>query len=129
MHEMLGCHLNAGGAGASFAVWAPNARAVSVVGDWNGWNDSALPLKARPDSSGIWEGVAPEATRGQTYKYRIFSQHNGYVVDKADPYAFYAEAPPATGSRVWSLEHDWRDADWMASRAPRNALDAPMSIY
>ncbi|MDM0040489.1 1,4-alpha-glucan branching protein GlgB [Variovorax sp. J22G21] len=129
MHDMLGCHLRPDGKGAAFAVWAPNARAVSVIGDWNGWNDSALPLEPRPDSSGIWEGVAPEARRGQAYKYRIFSQHNGYVVDKADPYAFYAEAPPATGSRVWSLEHDWHDADWMASRAPKNALDAPMSIY
>ena len=129
MHETLGCHLRPDGKGATFAVWAPNARAVSVIGDWNGWSESVLPLSARVDGSGIWEGVAAEARRGDVYKYRIFSQQDGYVVDKADPYGFYAEAPPATGSRVWSLEHDWKDADWMASRGPRNALDAPMSVY
>ncbi len=129
MHEMLGCHLRPDGKGAAFAVWAPNARAVSVIGDWNGWNDAALPLTARPDGSGIWEGTATDARRGDVYKYRIFSHQDGYVVDKADPYAFYAEAPPATGSRVWSLEHEWHDEQWMAVRGPKNALDAPMSVY
>jgi 1,4-alpha-glucan branching enzyme len=128
LHETMGCQLHEGG-GASFAVWAPNAWAVSVVADWNHWNDQATRLTLRDDGSGIWEGFAPEATRGAVYKYRIFSTQNGYVVDKADPFAFYAEQAPATGSRVWSLEHEWNDAEWMAGRGPKNALDAPMSIY
>ncbi len=129
MHQFLGCHLLNDQKGARFGVWAPNASAVSVIGDWNGWNEEALRMTARADGSGIWEAFAPEATHGQVYKYRIFSREGGYVVDKADPYAFFAEEAPRTGSRVWSLEHVWQDADWMASRGPRNALDAPMSIY
>jgi 1,4-alpha-glucan branching enzyme len=128
LHRAMGCQMQPGG-GATFAVWAPNARAVSVVADWNGWNDEALRLTARDDGSGIWEGFAAEATRGAVYKYRIFSQHNGYVVDKADPFAFLSEAAPATGSRVWSLEHEWSDDEWMATRGEKNALGAPMSIY
>lgn len=128
LHRAMGCQLQPGG-GASFAVWAPNAAAVSVVADWNGWDDNTLRLKARDDGSGIWEGFAAEATRGSVYKYRIFSQQNGYVVDKADPFAFFSEAAPATGSRVWSLEHTWNDADWMENRGEKNALGAPMSIY
>ncbi len=129
MHESLGCHLRADGNGANFAVWAPNAQAVSVIGDWNGWDDNTLRMTARTDGSGIWEGFAPDARRGQVYKYRIFSQHGGYVVDKADPFAFYAEEAPATGSRVWSLENEWHDDEWMATRGPKNALDGPMSVY
>ncbi|MES2530609.1 MAG: 1,4-alpha-glucan branching protein GlgB [Pseudomonadota bacterium] len=129
LYRTMGCQLRPDGQGASFAVWAPNAWAVSVIADWNGWNDQALRLQARDDGSGIWEGFAPEATRGQVYKYRIFSREAGYVVDKADPFAFYSEAAPATGSRVWSLEHTWSDDAWMQQRGAKNALDAPMSIY
>ncbi|RZL67898.1 MAG: 1,4-alpha-glucan branching protein GlgB [Variovorax sp.] len=129
MYEGLGCHLRADGEGADFAVWAPNAQAVSVIGDWNGWSDGELRLSARTDGSGIWEGFSPGARRGQVYKYRIFSQHGGFVGEKADPFAFYAEEAPATGSRIWTLEHDWKDAGWMADRGSKNALDAPMSIY
>lgn len=128
LYDKLGCHLQPGG-GAHFAVWAPNARAVSVIGDWNDWQADADPLSPRDDGSGIWEGLVPRAERGQVYKYRIASQVGGYVVDKADPFATYAEAPPATGSRVWSLDHAWNDGEWMATRGARNALDAPMSIY
>jgi 1,4-alpha-glucan branching enzyme len=128
LYDTMGCQLHEDG-GASFAVWAPNAWAVSVVADWNGWNDQALRLSPRQDGSGVWEGFAPEATRGAVYKYRIFSTQAGYVVDKADPFAFYAEPAPATGSRVWSLEHEWKDDAWMAGRGAKNALDAPMSIY
>lgn len=115
--------------GAHFAVWAPNAAAVSVIGDWNGWNGAADPLTQRPDESGIWEGTATAAQRGQAYKYRITSRVGGFAVDKADPYAVYCERPPATASRVWTLEYEWRDAAWMGDRARRNGLDAPMSIY
>ncbi|URI06097.1 1,4-alpha-glucan branching protein GlgB [Aquincola tertiaricarbonis] len=127
LYEKLGCHWHNGA--AEFAVWAPNARAVSVIGDWNGWNPEADPLQPRPDSSGIWEGRSTQAQRGQAYKYRIESQHQGYRADKADPYGIYAEVAPANGSRIWSLDYDWGDADWMAQRARRNALDAPVSIY
>ncbi|MEJ8848754.1 1,4-alpha-glucan branching protein GlgB [Variovorax rhizosphaerae] len=129
MHDNLGCHLHADGSGATFAVWAPNAEAVSVIGDFNGWDDSALRMHPRPDGSGIWEAIAPKAAQGQVYKYRVFSRFNGYVVDKADPFAFCSEAPPATGSRVWSLAHEWHDGNWMATRGACNALDAPMSVY
>jgi 1,4-alpha-glucan branching enzyme len=129
LHSKLGCRLLGPEAGAHFAVWAPNAAAVSVIGDWNGWGSVDNPLRARADGSGIWEGDAPAARRGQTYKYRIVSQVGGFVVDKADPYALSCEAPPATASRVWSLEYEWQDSGWMASRARRNGLDAPMSIY
>ena len=129
MHEFMGCHLDPDGKGGRFAVWAPNAHAVSVIADWNGWNDDAMRLEARSDGSGIWEGFDPHAAHGQVYKYRIFSTQQGYVVDKADPYAFFAEEAPRTGSRAWSLEYNWEDAAWMSKRGPRNALDAPMSIY
>jgi 1,4-alpha-glucan branching enzyme len=128
LYRAMGCQLQPGG-GASFAVWAPNARAVSVVADWNGWDENALRLQPRADGSGIWEGFSAEAARGAAYKYRVFSQHAGHVGDKADPFAFYAEHPPATGSRVWSLEYEWQDAGWMAARGPKNALDAPMAVY
>jgi 1,4-alpha-glucan branching enzyme len=124
----LGCNL-VPGAGAHFAVWAPNAAAVSVVGDWNGWRAGEDVLAPRADGSGIWEGTAAGVQRGQTYKYRITSRVDGFVVEKADPYAFCSELPPATASRAWTLEYEWRDSAWMNSRASRNGLDAPMSIY
>ena len=128
LYEKLGCHPRPVG-GAQFAVWAPNAQAVSVIGDWNGWTAGAHPLEPRPDGSGIWEGVAADAAHGHAYKYRIWSRHGGYVVDKADPFAFCAEHPPATASRIWNTGYSWNDGEWMASRAARNALDAPMSVY
>ena len=128
LSDHLGCHLRAGG-GAEFAVWAPNAESVSVIGDWNYWSTDADRLDLRHDGSGIWQGFAPHAQRGQAYKYRIHSRYNGYVVDKADPFALYAEAPPATASRIWSLDYEWSDQPWMAERGPKNALDAPMAVY
>ncbi len=127
LYEKLGCHPAPNG-GADFAVWAPNARAVSVIGDWNGWDAQALPMQPLPDDSGIWVAHAADARVGQAYKYRIASR-NGYVVDKADPFAFQAELPPATASRIWDASHTWGDGAWMASRGRKNALDAPMSIY
>jgi 1,4-alpha-glucan branching enzyme len=117
------------GAGAHFAVWAPNAAAVSVIGDWNGWKSGVDALAARGDSSGIWEGEVSAVRRGQAYKYHITSRVNGFRVEKADPYGVLCEVPPATASRVWTLEYDWQDAAWMAERGRRNGLDAPMSIY
>jgi 1,4-alpha-glucan branching enzyme len=124
----LGCNL-VPGSGAHFAVWAPNAKAVSVIGDWNGWRGGEDVLAPRADGSGIWEGAAAGVQRGQAYKYRITSRVDDFVVEKADPYAVCSELPPATASRAWTLEYEWRDSAWMNSRASRNGLDAPMSIY
>jgi 1,4-alpha-glucan branching enzyme len=129
LYANLGCHLMDGGAGASFGVWAPNAAAVSVIGDWNGWTPPGDALAPRWDGSGIWEGIAASAQRGQAYKYRITSRVGDYVAEKADPLGFFSEPPPATASRIWSLEWQWSDAEWMAGRAARNGLDAPIAIY
>jgi len=131
LYDKLGCHLakRKGAEGAHFGVWAPNAARVSAIGEWNGWNQDAHPLSAREDGSGIWEGFVPGVAHGQAYKYFIESRIDGHQVDKADPFAFFSEEPPRTGSRVWSLDYAWGDASWMASRRGANALDAPMSIY
>ena len=129
LYDLLGCHPEEKGGGARFAVWAPNAEAVSVVGDWNYWSGDADLLQPDPDGTGIWSGHVPNAAIGQTYKYRIRSRHGGYMVDKADPVAFAAELPPATASRICELSYQWGDAGWMADRGRRNALDAPMSVY
>ncbi|BEP42567.1 1,4-alpha-glucan branching protein GlgB [Variovorax sp. V15] len=129
LYDLLGCHPDEKGGGARFAVWAPNAEAVSVVGDWNYWSGDADLLQPDPDGTGIWSGYVPNAAIGQTYKYRIRSRHGGYMVDKADPVAFAAELPPATASRICELSYQWGDAGWMADRGRRNALDAPMSVY
>jgi 1,4-alpha-glucan branching enzyme len=129
VHRMLGCQLSRDGAGGNFAVWAPNASAVSVIGDWNGWEPGADPLMPRADSSGIWEGVLPGVRHGQAYKYRIVSNEGGRILEKADPVGFYCESPPATASRAWTLDYEWQDGRWMSSRAARNGLEAPMAIY
>jgi len=111
-----------------FAVWAPNAEYVSVVGNFNGWQPGADPLHPL-GHSGIWEGFVPGLAVGEIYKYSVISRHNGYAVEKADPYAFHCETPPQTASVVWDLDYSWGDADWMASRAPRNGAKAPISVY
>ncbi len=128
LYRTMGCHVGPGGEGARFAVWAPNARAVSVIGDWNGWRRGADVLAPRADGSGIWEGEVEDVRRGQTYKYAITTAH-GQVEDRADPFAFYNEVPPRTGSRAWTLEYEWRDGDWMRERRESNAPDAPHSVY
>jgi 1,4-alpha-glucan branching enzyme len=131
LYRAFGCHLGevAGQSGASFAVWAPNAKRVSVIGDFNGWRAGSDLLEVRGDGSGIWEGFVPSVARGQAYKYCIDSARGGPSLEKADPYAFLAEAPPATASRAWSLDYEWNDAAWMQSRKGRNALGAPISTY
>jgi 1,4-alpha-glucan branching enzyme len=115
--------------GTHFAVWAPNAATVSVVGDFNGWNPGSHPLTARPDSSGIWEAFVPAVRAGSLYKYHIVSRHAGYTVDKSDPFAFYCETPPRTASVVWDLSYEWGDTEWMGRRGRANSHDAPWSIY
>ena len=132
LYDKLGCHLlgePGDERGARFGVWAPNAAAVSVIGEWNSWQEGVSRLESRADGSGIWEGSFAQVRHGQTYKYRVLSNHRGHVADKADPFAIAAEVPPATASRVWDLRYEWGDAQWMATRAPRNALDAPVAIY
>jgi 1,4-alpha-glucan branching enzyme len=131
MYEKLGSHAASQGGkdGVSFAVWAPNAEYVSVVGNWNGWNRGSHPLKPRWDESGIWEGFVPGIGRGEVYKYHISSRVKGYKVDKADPYAFRNESPPKTASIVWEPEYEWGDAEWMKTRRDPNSLSSPLSIY
>ena len=130
LHEKLGAHLLAvdGRAGVYFAVWAPNAAAVSVRGDFNRWDATSHPLSQR-GVSGIWEGWIQDLPQGSLYKFHIRSRHRRYRVDKADPFGFRHEAPPDTASIVWNLDYEWGDGEWMASRLARNALDAPVSIY
>jgi 1,4-alpha-glucan branching enzyme len=131
LHEKLGAHPGAesGRAGVRFAVWAPNAESVSVIGDFNGWDPGAHRLSVRQDSSGVWQGFVPGIGPGACYKFHIRSRHDGYEIDKADPFALRSETPPRTASIVWDLSYDWNDAHWMSARARANALDAPMAIY
>jgi 1,4-alpha-glucan branching enzyme len=117
-----------GTAGTYFAVWAPSAAQVCVMGDFNGWDSTRHPLRAK-GSSGIWEGFIPDLNKGAVYKYHIVSRRDNYQVDKADPFAVHTEVPPETGSVVWDLEYTWGDQQWMAERAARNTLAAPIAIY
>ncbi len=123
--SLLGAHILSS-KGVWFAVWAPNATRVEVIGDWNGWDGSNDTL--HPDDSGIWHGEISGAAEGSCYKYRI-TGGDGALHEKADPFAFRTEEPPRTGSIVGDLSYEWDDADWMATRAAKNAADAPISIY
>jgi 1,4-alpha-glucan branching enzyme len=130
LFEKLGAHLvtHEGRAGTEFAVWAPNAETVDVIGDFNDWRPGATPMKWL-GSSGVWQAFEPRAAAGHRYKLHIRSRFAGYTVDKADPFAFASELPPAKASVITSLDYTWKDADWMRVRRERNALDAPVSIY
>jgi alpha-1,4-glucan:alpha-1,4-glucan 6-glycosyltransferase len=127
--EKLGAHPveTEGIRGTRFAVWAPGAERVSVMGDFNRWNEESHPLSAR-GSSGIWEGFLPGIGRGAIYKFRIHGR-DGYRVDKADPVGVHQETPPKTGSVVWQTGHEWSDGGWMERRAAVNGLTAPISVY
>jgi 1,4-alpha-glucan branching enzyme len=127
LYDKLGAHVTEGG--TTFAVWAPNASAVSVIGDWNHWTPGATPLAQLPNTGGIWRGLAPGVGAGAHYKLHITSQHGAYRVAKADPFARQAEPPPQTASIVWNGSHAWTDAAWLADRARRSAPDAPIAIY
>jgi 1,4-alpha-glucan branching enzyme len=130
LYEHLGAHVTErdGQKGVAFGVWAPNAERVSVVGDFNHWTPREHNLEAL-GSSGLWGGFVPGLERGTIYKFHVESRWNGYRVNKADPFGFHHETPPATGSRVWDLDYQWNDADWMAKRHERHRLDSPISIY
>ena len=131
LYEKLGAHLLTldGIKGVYFAVWAPTAHSVSVVGDFNYWTQGEHILEVRWDESGIWEGFIPHLTKGTTYKYKIQSNTEGIVTEKADPFAFYCENPPNTASVVWDLEYKWKDTKWMNSRENHKGLDKPYSVY
>ena len=124
--KKLGNHAVPGG--VRFAVWAPNAAEVSVVGDFNEWKAGLNPLEARADS-GIWEGFVPGLGRGATYKYHIVSRFHHYRVDKADPMAVHQETPPGTASKVWDLDYTWNDDAWMHNRRAKNGYESPISTY
>ena len=132
-HEGLWRHLGAqvrvhqGTSGTSFAVWAPGAQAVRVVGDFNGWDGRLHPMRVL-GSSGVWEIFLPGVGPGARYKFEVVSQH-GQVSLRADPFAFAAEVPPATASIVTQSRHEWQDAAWFAARAATDLLHAPISIY
>jgi len=130
LHQKLGAHpLSVDGVdGTYFAVWAPDARQVFVMGDFNGWDKTCHPLCSR-GQSGIWDGFVPGVGKGALYKYHIVSRYRGYRVDKADPFAVYNEVPSNTSSIVWELDYTWGDQAWMQERHKHNALDAPIAIY
>jgi 1,4-alpha-glucan branching enzyme len=129
-YDKLGAHLVRSNetSGTCFSVWAPNAREVSVIGSFNDWEEHRYTLNPC-GTSGIWEGFVPDAKQGNLYKFRIRSQDQGYVVDKADPFGVRHEKPPNTASMIWDLDYQWSDKDWMGTRKTRNSLSAPMSIY
>ena len=131
LYEKLGAHLIEveGVKGVYFAVWAPSARTVSVIGDFNYWIQGEHPLQVRWDSSGIWEGFIPGLEQGTTYKYKIQSNNGGIITEKADPFAFYCEKPPHTASVIWDLDYKWKDKKWMQTRKEHNDLDKPYSVY
>ncbi|MBF0571028.1 MAG: 1,4-alpha-glucan branching protein GlgB [Candidatus Omnitrophica bacterium] len=131
LYEKLGAHLTVvdGRSGVHFAVWAPNAKKVSVIGNFNNWQRESHPLSLRWNSSGIWEGFIPDLNKGEVYKYFITSGNGHYKVEKQDPFAFYNEVAPHFGSIVWQLDYEWRDTQWMKDRHQNNSLNAPISIY
>ena len=130
LYDKLGARVvtHAGTSGTYFAVWAPNAEQVSVIGDFNGWDKRRHRLSPK-GQSGIWEGFFPGVGKGTLFKYHIVSRLNGYRVDKADPFSIFNETPPKTASIVWDLDYHWGDHEWMASRRQHNALDKPMATY
>jgi 1,4-alpha-glucan branching enzyme len=128
LYRKLGCRFTTANS-ARFTVWAPNARSVSVIGDFNDWRAGRHEAEPRADGCGLWEAQVAGVEPGQRYKYAIRTR-DGTVLEKADPFARRAEAPPATGSVAWdSKPYAWNDAAWMQARAGHNALSAPMSVY
>ncbi len=130
LYDKLGSHVMEykGVVGTYFAVWAPNAHSVSVMGNFNGWNREGHPLMPRWDGSGIWEGWIPNIGRGEVYKYFIRST-NGQHLEKSDPFAFWCEIGPKTASIVWDTWYEWSDTQWMEDRKEKNKLNAPISVY
>jgi 1,4-alpha-glucan branching enzyme len=130
LYEKLGAHAasHRGKSGTFFAVWAPNATEVSVIGNFNHWQKGHSKLTARWDESGIWEGFFPGVTKGEAYKYFIIS-NSGEHLEKADPFAFFAETPPKTASIVWDPSHTWMDQEWQAKKRSTSSEAQPYSVY
>ncbi len=114
--------------GTYFSVWAPNATAVFVTGNFNHWNNEAHLLKVRLESSGIWEGFIPHVGQGEVYKYHIHG-YKGVKLDKGDPYAHYWELRPQTASITWQTAYEWKDHQWLEDRKIKNRIDQPYSVY
>ncbi len=115
--------------GTYFAVYAPAAAAVEVIGDFNGWTPGTHKLYVRWDGSGIWEGFIPGLGNEAIYKYHITSTNQGMTMQKSDPYAFHCETPPKTASVIWDKEYTWQDGEWMQARHAKNGIEVPMSVY
>ncbi|MFO7537903.1 MAG: 1,4-alpha-glucan branching enzyme, partial [Chloroflexota bacterium] len=131
VYEKLGAHLVEidGVAGVRFAVWAPNALRVSVVGDFNNWDGRRHPMRFH-HHSGVWEIFVPSLQEGELYKYEIKTRYMGYVATKSDPVGFAAELRPNTASKVWDIgRYQWNDDEWVNKRAERQAVDRPISVY
>ena len=131
LYEKYGAHLtdHAGVRGVSFAVWAPNAERVSVIGDFNQWDGRRHPMRPR-GGSGVWEIFIPGLQHGDLYKYEIKTRYMGYMATKSDPFAFASELRPKTASVIWNLNrYEWRDGEWMAARQARQSFDAPLAVY
>ena len=130
LYQKLGAHVISRNnrQGVNFALWAPNAEHVSVIGNFNDWDKDSHRLHPR-ENSGIWEGFIPGMDSGAVYKYHIRSRYDGYHADKADPFGFHTELSPQTASVVWDIGYDWKDADWMNYRELHNSREAAISIY
>jgi 1,4-alpha-glucan branching enzyme len=130
IYEKLGAHITNDGntEGVMFAVWAPSARKVSVIGNFNFWDKMTHEMRPRWDGSGIWEIFIPEAKKGDTYKYCIWAP-DGRLLEKTDPFAFLWEIPPQTASIIWDLDYTWNDGDWMKKRAEKAGKTQPYTVY
>ncbi len=131
IYEKMGAHVRNinGMMGTSFAAWAPNALAVSVIGDFNDWRRDANPMHVRHHELGVWECFVPGVQIGAQYKFAIYSRINNYAVDKTDPYGFACELRPKTASIVTDIhQHTWQDSIWMSERGQRQQLNSPISI-
>lgn len=131
LYEKLGSHLitHEEQDGCYFAVWAPNARNVQVIGDFNYWNGEGYDLYPRWDGTGVWEGFVPKIQKGAVYKYRIHSNNHGQILEKGDPFAVHWEVPPRTASIVWNIDYKWKDSKWLKKRKETNQLNQPFSVY
>lgn len=131
LYEKMGSHVitHEEEEGTYFAVWAPNAQNVQIIGDFNYWNGEGYDLYPRWDGTGVWEGFVPGIGKGTVYKYRIQSNNHGQVLEKGDPFAMHWEVPPRTASIVWDLDYKWKDKKWLKTRQTTNQLNQPFSVY
>ncbi len=131
IYEKLGSHIRTedGIRGVYFAVWAPSAETVSVIGSFNDWKKETHALHARGDDSGVWEGFIAGVGGNDLYKYHIRSKYNGYEEQKADPYAFYSECPPQTASKVYETDYTWKDHAWLEQRQKFDFMKEAISVY